>query len=67
MIPYNEIENKLKEISEENQKKLNTKLCPDTNKEILGIRIPNLRKLAKELAKEYELNELLYILKDKYF
>lgn len=49
---YEEIEKRLIDISEESQKKLNVKLCPDTNKEILGIRIPKLRKLAKDIVKE---------------
>ena len=46
------INNKLFELKDEKYKEFNIKLCPDTNKEMLGIRIPNLRKLAKEILKE---------------
>lgn len=64
---YEEIEKRLIEISEESQKKLNTKLCPDTDKEILGVRIPNLRKLAKEIVKEGNWEKLIEESQDKYF
>lgn len=39
-------------LKDEKYKEFNLKLCPDTNKEMLGIRIPILRKLAKEIIKE---------------
>lgn len=55
------------DISEESQKKLNIKLCPDTNKEILGVRIPNLRKLAKEIVKEEKWEQFIKEAQDKYF
>lgn len=64
---YEEIEKRLIEISEESQKKLNTKLCPDTDKEILGVRIPNLRKLAKEIVKEGNWEKFIEESQDKYF
>lgn len=64
---YEEIEKRLIEISEESQKKLNTKLCPDTDKEILGVRIPNLRKLAKEIIKEGNWEKFIEESQDKYF
>lgn len=64
---YEEIEKRLIEISEESQKILNTKLCPDTDKEILGVRIPNLRKLAKEIVKEGNWEKLIEESQDKYF
>ena len=51
--------------------KFNKKLCPDTKKEILGIRIPILRKIAKEFVKNQEhvkyLEEVLHANNDKYF
>lgn len=51
--------------------KFNKKLCPDTNKEIIGIRIPILRKIAKEFAKNEEskkyLDMVLSSCNDKYF
>lgn len=37
----------------------NQKLCPDTNKKILGVRIPLLRKLAQKIVKEGEWREFL--------
>ena len=36
----------------EKYKEFNKGLCPDTNKEMLGIRIPILRKLAQKIVKE---------------
>lgn len=39
--------------------KFNQKLCPDTKKKILGIRVPALRKLAKKIVKEYNWQEFL--------
>ena len=67
MEKYEEIEKRLIEISEESQKKLNVKLCPDTNKEILGIRVPKLRKLAKEIVKEEKWEQFIKESQDKYF
>lgn len=64
---YEEIEKRLMDISEESQKKLNIKLCPDTNKEILGVRIPNLRNLAKEIVKEEKWEQFIKEAQDKYF
>lgn len=46
------IREKLKELSEPEYAKFNKKLCPDTKKQVLGIRIPKLRALAKEILKE---------------
>lgn len=43
---------KLRSLKDEKYKEFNSGLCPDTNKEMLGIRIPILRKLAKEILKE---------------
>ena len=46
------IRDKLLELQDEKYREFNKKLCPDTNLEILGIRIPILRNLAKKLVKE---------------
>lgn len=62
-----EVEKRLIELSEECMKKMNEKICPDTNKEILGVRIPNLRKLAKEIVKNNEWEEFIKTSKDKTF
>lgn len=48
----NLITKKLIDLSDEKHREFNAKLCPDTNKEILGIKIPVLRKLAKDVLKE---------------
>lgn len=48
----NEVIEKLVELKDEKYKEFNASLCPDTNKEMLGIRIPILRKLAREILKE---------------
>lgn len=64
---YEEIEQRLINLSDEEYKSFNSKLCPDTKKEMLGIRIPKLRVLAKELVKENIWEEFLKDVKDKYF
>ena len=43
---------KLVNLKDDEYKEFNSKLCPDTNKEMLGIRVPILRKLAKQILKE---------------
>lgn len=48
----NSIIDKLFELQDIKYRKFNKNLCPDTNKEMLGIKIPVLRKLAKEILKE---------------
>jgi 3-methyladenine DNA glycosylase AlkD len=42
----------LKKLEDKEYKEFNSKLCPDTKKEMIGIRIPNLKKLAKKILKE---------------
>ena len=49
-----ELREKLISISDKKLSEFNKKLCPDTKKEILGIRIPELRKLAKKIVSEEE-------------
>ena len=48
--------NKLIELQDNKYKEFNKKLCPDTKREMLGIRIPILRKFAKEILKNEEYN-----------
>ena len=70
-----DIKQKLIKLSEEDYKKFNAKLCPDTKRKMLGIRIPVLRNFAKKLVKEYEgenslkenLDNLLKNIDDEYF
>lgn len=47
-----DIRKELKVLSEPDYAKFNKKLCPDTKKEVLGIRIPKLRILAKQILKD---------------
>lgn len=49
-----EIKEKLSHLVDEKYGKFTLGLCKDTNKKILGIRIPELRKIAKEMAKSQE-------------
>ncbi len=43
-------------LKEDEYKKFNKKLCPDTNLEMLGIRVPILRKFAQKIANSNEYN-----------
>ena len=61
-ITNKEIIEDLFKYSDEKYKKFSSSLCPNNEKDIfIGIRIPILRKYAKELLKENE--DIYYILK----
>ena len=60
------IEEKLKELADKKYREFQIKLCPGVDN-ILGVRVPILRKYAKDLLKEYSLEEVLYNLDDKYY
>lgn len=62
-----DIRKELMPLRDEEYAIFNKKLCPDTDKEMLGIRIPQLRKLAKNLVKDYHWKECLAYLKEEYF
>lgn len=47
-----EIRKELLHQANEKLADFNCKLCPDTNRQVLGIRIPVLRKIAQKIAKE---------------
>lgn len=51
MKPKNSIQKKLFDLSDESYKKTQERTCPNT-RNIIGVRIPKLRNLAKEIAKE---------------
>lgn len=53
-----EIKEKLLNLADEEYKKFHTSLCPNTI-EILGVRAPKLRELAKEIAKSENVKEYL--------
>ena len=61
-----EIEEKLKELSDEEYKEFHSNLCPGVDN-ILGVRIPKLKEYAKELTKKYSINELLSSIENKYY
>ena len=58
-----EIRNKIEELSDEKYKKFHTSLCPNTI-EIVGVRVPILRNLAKEIVKEGNVEEYLETARD---
>lgn len=60
------IDDKLYLYIDNNYKKFHEKIC-QTNYEILGIKIPILRKLAKELLKEYNYIDILNNLNNNYY
>lgn len=66
-----EIRKELLEYEDLEYAKFNRKLCPDTKKEIIGIRISTLRKIAKDFVKSKDakkyLDEVLNSDDDKYF
>lgn len=61
-----EIRNKLIELSEDKYKEFSAGLCPGVNIEMLGVRIPKIRKLAKEIVKDNP-EEYLKNPQEKYF
>ena len=63
----NQIINELLNLADEEYRKFQKKLCPDTNKKIIGIRIPILKNLAKNIVKEGIGEEFLKNVKDEYY
>ena len=55
----NQIRQELQNLVDKKYGAFNQKLCPDTQKKMLGIRVPQLRKLAQKIAKEYDLQKFL--------
>lgn len=53
------IKQELQNLVDKEYAKFNQKLCPDTNKKMLGIRVPELRKLAQKIVKEEDWKEFL--------
>ena len=47
-----DIRSKLIELSDDKYKEFSTDLCPGVDIEVLGVRIPKIRKLAKEIVKD---------------
>ena len=61
-----EIRAKLFEMKDTEYKKFQSSLCPNTDS-IIGVRIPILKKYAKDLIKQYNLEELLQNIGEKYY
>lgn len=61
-----EVLNRIKEISDKEYKEFHSKLCPGV-KNIIGVRVPKLRNLAKEIIKEEKQYEYLKIEKLDYY
>ena len=61
-----EVKEKLHKLSDEKYKKFHTVLCPGVDN-ILGVRVPILRNYAKELKKEYNLEDLIQNIDDQYY
>ena len=57
----NKITNELILLKDEKYKEFNEKICPDTSLELLGIRVPILRKFAQKIVNstEYDVEEFL--------
>lgn len=66
MLTKNSIKNDLINLIDEKYKEFHSNLCPGINN-ILGIRVPVLRNYAKQLAKNYSLEELLANIDDEYY
>ena len=63
----NEVENLMKSLRDEKYCEFNKKNCPDTKREMLGIRIPVLRKIAKQILKEDDWKKFIENEDVKYF
>lgn len=60
------IKEELFKLADEKYKEFHSGLCPGTNN-IIGIRVPVLRNYAKQLAKEYNIQELLLKIDNQYY
>lgn len=60
------IKEELLNLKDEEYRKFHSKLCPGTDN-IIGVRVPTLRKYAKELIKQYEMVFLLNEIDDEYY
>lgn len=60
------IKEELKQNSNNTYKEFNAKLCPDTKKKVLGVKIPVLRKIAQDIVKKEEWKEFLKEIKDEH-
>ena len=61
-----EIKNKLRELADLKYKEFHSGLCPNTEN-ILGVRVPILRNYAKEVLKQYKIEDLLENIDNEYY
>ena len=66
MCKSEEIKEMLQELSDEKYRKFHSGLCPNTGVPILGVRIPILRKYAKELKNKYGI-EIINEIDEEYY
>ena len=66
MAKAEEVKEKLQELSDEKYRKFHSSLCPNTREPILGVRIPILRKYAKELKNKYGI-EIINEIGEEYY
>ena len=66
-MDINDIRIKLNELKDDGYAKFNKKSCPDTAKEILGIKIPQLRILAKQIIKNNKAIKLINEMDERVF
>ena len=62
----NEIKTSIISLKDESYKNFHSKLCPGTTN-ILGVRVPVLRNYAKELIKNYQVEDLLKNIDNEYY
>lgn len=62
-----EVREELLKLQDKKYQEFSLKLCPDTNKKILGIRIPKLRELAKKIVIEENWKEVIKNLSNECF
>ena len=61
-----EIKKHLLKLADKKYQEFHNKLCPNTNN-IIGVRVPVLRKYAKELIQQYEIKNLLSNIDNEYY
>lgn len=66
-MSYIEIKEELLKLQDKKYGEFNSKLCPDTHKKMIGIRIPKLREFSQRIIKEENWEQILEILDQEYF
>ncbi len=62
-----EIKSDLLKLQDLKYMEFNKNLCPDSKREMIGIRIPVIREYAKNILKKYEIDDILKEIDDQYF